>query len=538
MSAYWRKNTSHIEAAELANILRALNKITGYIGRNTGQVEWAGMSSNSDAIVLNPVVVEGRYPVSYRKFDYLVGIVAHEALRRTQWVDLVWKKTDERIRNIKTTDKILLHKIIHTGEAIFIDTLSGYSMLGNYTCAARNVAMELSTPKTSLSIDGLMHYWWMQSFGRLVSDSESMLEKPLNILAKLTEQLKEIARSGKRVVDRCDQRASLYHDGLNMLRDLVSGWKTIDKRLLWMPATPGLPKKEPLKKANPKNQLSPEVAQAVEEKLAVHSTDITPIIRSVAGTDNPDVVPTSRWDFNIPAHPVIDPRMVARLKSIIQTYANRKTVFNRGLEAGRVDRRRLYRAPITGRCFFDRQKIPVVDWNISILVDATASMSGYAKWRMVENTLGTVHKAFAGFRNRIQGYAYFEIEGICMISRLIEGNKVLSVPPCGQTASGQAIIAAAHLTPDNAAKKFIFHITDGESNFGCNVQYGIDYCQRNRIHLVTLGIGYKDREAMERQYGRSIQFISNFGQLPSAVENLFKWTLMYGKSPLPFCLTP
>ncbi len=44
LSEVWRTNTSSIEAAELANALRALRKVAGYIGQNTGRIEWAGMS--------------------------------------------------------------------------------------------------------------------------------------------------------------------------------------------------------------------------------------------------------------------------------------------------------------------------------------------------------------------------------------------------------------------------------------------------------------------------------------------------------------
>jgi hypothetical protein len=538
LSAYWRKNTSHLEAVELANILRALNKVVGYVGSNTGKVEWAGMSSNNGAIVLDPaLVMDDPYPVSYKKFDYLVGIAVHEALRRTQWVDLVWSKVAERSQHLDFSDQILLHKVVHFGETIYVDIISEPTMLGKYTQIARKTALgPVPSDHFSPSVDDLFQRWWIQSFDCKEQRGASLLEKPMGILSGLTAQLREIAGSQSRVANRCTQRVTLYMDALAGLMGMVRGWKGRDNRLIWLPEGNLSTKTTKRKKTSSMKRLSAEITQSVEERLSAYSNDLTPIVRSVAGTDNPDVVPTSRWDFNISAHPVLDTKMVSRLKSIIQSYANRKTVFNRGLEAGRVDRRRLYRAPISGRCFYDKQRLPVVDWTVCILVDATASMAGYGKWRMVENTLGAVHKAFSGFQNRIQGYGYFEVEGVCMISRLIDGNRVLSVPPSGQTASGQAIILAAHFMPANANKKIIIHITDGESNFGCHVRYGIDYCQRSRIHLVTLGIGYKDRAAMKRQYGKSIQFVDGFGQLPNAVENLFKWTFMYGKVPLSFSL--
>jgi nitric oxide reductase activation protein len=310
---------------------------------------------------------------------------------------------------------------------------------------------------------------------------------------------------------------------------LISSWAVFDKTLCWYPEAPRQEKKTQQPQKQSSAHLSKTTIQNIEERLAYNSTDITPIIRSVVGHDNKDIVPTSRWDFNIPAHPVIDYKLVARLKGILQNYSDQRTVLNRGLTAGRVDRRKLYRAPINGRCFMEKQKIPLLDWNICLLVDATGSMKG-PRWRMVENTLGTMHKAFSGFENRLQSYAYFEVEGVCMISSLIKKNRILSIPPCGQTASGQAIIAAAHFMPDDKRRRFIIHITDGESNFGCDVRFGIDHCRTSHIHLVTLGVAYKDRDAMQKQYGRTIQFVDHFGQLPSAIEKLLKWTLLNNKT--------
>jgi hypothetical protein len=115
-----------------------------------------------------------------------------------------------------------------------------------------------------------------------------------------------------------------------------------------------------------------------------------------------------------------------------------------------------------------------------------------------------------------------------MISRLITKNQLFSVPPAGQTASGQAIIASASMMPENVKHTLLIHITDGESNFGCDVSYGLEYCRQRKIQLITLGCGYKDRPAMEHQYGRSIQFIDYFEQLPKAMETLFKWAFLYG----------
>ncbi|MGB9500126.1 MAG: vWA domain-containing protein [Dissulfuribacterales bacterium] len=534
ISGYWRKNTSSIEASELANILRALNKVAGHIGRNAGQVEWAGMSHNTNGhIILDPSAMMGDYPVPTPKFDYLVGVVTHEAMHQTEWSDYLWKTVNENIPKMKMSEKIVFHKIIYTGENIYVDSLADKSVLGLYTRIARKVTMERALQflgKKRISVDMLVHHWWRSSFGEDISDIEKSYIPPLEILSDLSRELVTVGGLHKKgVTGRCKLRSRLYVEAFEKIKESISSWAIFDKTLCWYPEAPRQKKKTQQQQKQPSPHLSKATLQNIEERLAYNSSDITPIIRSIVGHDNKDIAPTSRWDFNIPAHPVIDYKLVARLKGILQNYSDRKTILNRGLTSGRVDRRKLYRAPINGRCFLEKQKFPLLDWNICLLVDATGSMKG-PKWRMVENTLGTIHKAFSGFENRLQGFAYFEVEGVCMISSLIKENRILSIPPCGQTASGQAIIAAVHFMPEDKRRRFIIHITDGESNFGCDVRFGIDHCRTSHIHLVTLGVAYKDRDAMQKQYGRTIQFVDHFGQLPSAIEKLLKWTLLNNKT--------
>jgi hypothetical protein len=530
ISRYWRKNSSPLEALELANALRAMEKAAGYVGRNVGRIEWAGMSvDDENAIVLDPEMVMGAYPIPVDKFDYLLGIVLHEAFLRTEWTGLIWKQVHEKTPGMPVMERIMLQKIVRTGEDIYVDALSEKNILGSYTAISRRVAFGKRRAPLSnfpVSVDNLVQQWWETTFGEGADDAPVELGPPLRILENLGNELRAVGYSTAGVVARCSMRSNLYLEAWKGLAPLLSGWRVLDKSLIWYPDEPTQGEQPVSKKKQTRSRLASPVAKEVEEKLANHSSDITPIIRKVAGLDNRDVVPTSRWDFNIAAHPVIDAKMVGRIRWIFQTYAERKIMFNRGLTSGRVDRRRLYRAPVSGRCFFDKQTIPTLDWNICLLIDATGSMKG-PKWRLVENTLGTMHKAFSGFLNRLHAYGYFEVEGICMISSLVDGKRVLSVPPCGQTASGQAIIAAAHFMPKDTRRRFIIHITDGESNFGCDVGYGIDHCKAQKIHLVTLGVACNDQETMRSQYGSRIQFIDHFGQLPSAIESLLKYTLLY-----------
>ncbi|MDY6853639.1 MAG: vWA domain-containing protein [Thermodesulfobacteriota bacterium] len=526
ISEYWRKNTSSEESVELANLLRSLRKVAGHIGENIGEIEWTGMSSRyRDVISLDPTYVMGNYPVPHSKVDYLVGCVIHEAFHRKEWSYFVWEKIEELSKDEKIREKVIIHKIVYAGEDIYIDHLPEQSILGSYVKKSRAAVVGNGfngSKIEGITVDELLYLWWLKAIEqRGVDRIKPQYKESLMILDSILPELKEVPLKSRHVTDRCEMRAHLYFDIWKKIKGLVSSWSIEEKALLWVPETKGK-----VKKRRTKTPISLSLIDKIEVNLASDSSDITSIIHSIVGEDNEDVIPTSIWDFNIPAHPVIDHVMVARLKAIFQNYSDRKCLVNHGLTSGKVDKRRLYRAPISGKCFMDKQFIPEMSWNITLLMDASGSMGG-SKWRLVENTVANIHKAFIGFNNHLNAYAYFELDNTCMLSKLISGNTLLSVPPNGHTASGQAIIATTYLMSKDKGRRIIIHVTDGESNCGCNVQYGIDYCKAQDVDLITLACGYKDRDTMSNQYGKSIQFLDHFNQLPNAIESLLRWIMVY-----------
>ena len=518
LSAYWRRNTSTVEAVELANLLGALRKITGHLGENVGTVTYAGMAGGRDsAIIIDPATVMGNYPVPAVQFDQVAGIVIHEALHQMAWSEHMWSylKQDD----LRPYDLPRLHRLVETAEDIYVENTIG-GTLGLYLAAARHSAVpRVMRP----SVDALMAIWWSITWNEGDRIADGMYTKPLVVLRKLAARLKDVAWGGGGIAQRCERRAHLYRETWDRVAPMLEGLMLINKRLAWFPTTetrPTMSAKASTKGATP---LEPELKRAIEVQLAASSTDITALIAEAAGTQ--EVVPTSRWDFHIPAHPVIDRGLVGRLRMLFLGYSEREKITSRGLAAGRIDTRRLYRAVSTGRCFKATESRPAMDWNVTLLADASGSMNG-VKWRMVENTVAAIHKSLVGYRNHFLAYAYFEMDRVLMVSSLIKGDKLLSLPPYGQTASGQAIIAAALFMPKDKRRKLLIHVTDGESNFGLPVQAGIDFCHREHITLITLGCGCKDRSVMREQYGNTIQFIQSFRQLPQTVERLLRWSFM------------
>jgi hypothetical protein len=539
ISEFWRKNTSASEATELANVLRALRKVAGHLGPNIGVIEYAGMSqAGGPGIVLDPETVMGEYPVPFSKMDHLVGLVTHEALERIEWSEHVWILLTPVFKPMSALSLIAFQKIVHFGESIYVDQVADRKVFGLYVRHARLRAIEegamLLKKQNCTSVDELVYLWWA---GQHTPISQTAIRpeycRPLDLLHELAANLADVSQMKKGATARCEKRAELYFEAFQSIKSLVAPFPILDKKLYWYPSSDGPATEKPRGKKTSGNtapRLSPDILHEIELQLAGNSIDMTPIIRSVVGFDNEDVIPTSRWDFSISAHPLIDRRIVSRLKAIFQNYAGQNKVISRGLASGKIDPRRLYRAPMTGRCFQQDEHHPNLDWNVALLMDASGSMRGN-KWRMVENTVANIHRALTGFQNHLQAFAYFEKDGILMISHLIKNNHIQSVPPSGLTASGQAIIAAAYLMPKIRKRNILIHVTDGESNLGCDVRYGIDYCRKENIDLITLGCGYKDRDAMIHQYGKSIQFLDHFGQLTQAMERLLKWTFIYGKKP-------
>lgn len=537
LSSYWRKNTSPSEALELANLLRALRKIVGHLGSNVGDIEYIGMSRGGEGkILLDPEMAAGEYPIPPEKVDHLAGMVIHEALGHIEWSNHVWKLLEPEFEKMGPLKRICFQKLIKVGEDIYVDLIADQNIFGLYVAKARAEALKENQKQlgSDLSVDRLFHLWWEGTWAKgSVQKIESVYGPPLAALDRLSWDLREIGLGKNGITARCKQRSELYTETWKAIAENISSWKVVNRMLYWYPSSVDEKVNDGDQKKTQKRHmesLPAELVEEIETQLAINSVNITPIIRAIVGPDNDTVEPTSLWDFNIPAYPMIDKGLVSRLKAIFINYAGHTKLNSRGLQSGKLDRHRLYRAPVSGRCFRQTEYKPDLDWQVTLLIDASGSMRGN-KWRMVENTLANIHQALRGYRNRLQAYGYFESDGICMISHLIKGRDLLSIPPSGLTASGQALIVAAYLMPKERRRKILIHVTDGESNFGCDVQHGIDYCQKNKIHLVTLGCGYKDREAMERQYGKTIQFLDHFGQLPQAMERLFKWTFLYGTKP-------
>ena len=537
-SNYWRVTRLNSEASELAGVLRSLTTVVGHIGMNVGRITWSGdisIEADRDSIVLQPDFVMGDYPVPPGKMDVLTGVCVHEAIRQSEWSGFAWKEAmkqdpsfDKRSNFMK---KDRLWKLFGSGENIYLEECVSNNILGDYTKHARKILILglLRDPKRNPTAWHLFDLWEQTLLdGKKYADINPLYEEPLNYLIKNSKKLKTIAANRtKSVITRCQSRAKIFLEMFAAIEPMIKTWERDPVSFFEY----GKIKIKKKKKKKEKEKvvlraISPDLWEDIDLELSRGSKDLTPLIKHVCNNDR-KVLRTTMTNFTIPANAATDRQLVGRLKNIFQYYAQRVKKVNRGLESGKIDRRRLYRALIDKRCFKIEQMLPEFAWNFSVVVDASMSMAGF-KWKVVESTMSALHKSLEGYQNNLKIYGYFEWDGVCLVSELLRENMLYSIAPTGRTPSGQGIIAAALFMPRKTKqRKFILHITDGESNAGADVDYALDYCKQENIEIMTLGCSYNEKDQLLKQYGKQLQFLDTIDELPKAIERLFQRILKF-----------
>jgi trans-aconitate methyltransferase len=90
-------------------------------------------------------------------------------------------------------------------------------------------------------------------------------------------------------------------------------------------------------------------------------------------------------------------------------------------------------------------------------------------------------------------------------------------------------MAAAMLMKKDDRRKMIIHITDGAANCGINVLEAIEYCQKNKIELITIGCGCNlqtKQFLLERYPHGTVYLMDDIRNLSKGLENLFRDKLL------------
>ncbi|MDY6835799.1 MAG: hypothetical protein SVY53_13465 [Chloroflexota bacterium] len=528
-SEYWRRNKSALEPLELANALKALRKVVGYVGANCKTVEWAGMSEPGEGKILIDVSPsEGKVPIPGDRMDVMVGQAIHEALHCREWSDWIWLDVESKKKELFPRYKSYLKLLVDAGEDVYVDHIAKDNVLGNYVTVTR----AWYKPKGSLdnssypNTDGLIRLWRrIALYKEAPEEYLPEYEEPLKILIDAGNQLIEGGQGISSVAERASCRSEVYVSTWDKISPFLTLWDRQETERIMATRKAKRAERSLVYEGYTEDSLSPQLAQEVAEILAATGEDMTPLLESELTKPEDKALRTIFKDATIPYTPNLDYTLVARLRRIFQAQWERTVRTDRGLISGRVDGRRLYRVSTTGRVFRNKAHPLVNVWSITVLLDASISMGmAGTDWLHAQNTCAALWKALQGYRNKLDILAYHEDHDVCRVSKLFHHRQFFTVTPCGRTPSGQAVMIAA-MRMSEAKRKLLIHITDGECNCGSSVQEALNYCQRNSIELVTLGFGL-DKELVKEQYGESSQLVDSIKQVPEALEIVLKKKLL------------
>jgi len=558
-SEYWRRNKSSLESWELAHVLTALRKVGAYIAANIKPIEWAEGPSDLTDLAKKRILVDigmamGEYPVPPGKMDRLVGLVAREAYRCRELSDMVWSYLKPAAEGMGAGHRRLLHDLADTGEDIYIRYAAGGRVWEIYLDRGWDLCRpgrprDFSLPPTAAC---LYRIWAGFSLaGRMPENMHADYGQPLQRLLSYTGEIAGCGRLRSNL-DRCRERSRIYLEMWRSILPFVSAWEEESP-----PENDGVELRDERgrrksletfenkqegddKDGRRASEEKPgaELAQEVRQRLGeTEARDLNREVEIVCGDKSFGVMETVFTDAATPCGTSPDQLLVRRLRRTfdLQKLRSREQFrVNRGLHYGKIDGRRLHRSALDGRVFQKKEFSSDNNvWNITILVDASASMKGVAgtagkNWRVVEKTFVSLCEAAKGSGNNLNVFAYFEGGARCQISRLLYNNRLYTVSPNGRTPTGQAIIVAALKTPKDR-RRLVVHITDGEPNCGAAVERAVEFCAREGVELVTIGCYYNKDEVknmFRQQYGDGVYLMDSLEHLPEGLESLLRKKLL------------
>lgn len=540
-SEYWRRDKSPVEILELAKLLHGIRKIVSHIGRNTGTVVWEGMLENADNITLDPSPIFGSYPIPASRADIAIGLAVRGAYYKIEWSDHVKLMAQTKF-DLPPVYAYKFTLYLDMAEKIYVDIVSNKGVLGLYTEKARQWESEKAAKKflSPPSFTELLHIWWEmaasrdQEAFRYEYRDKSVVEmsgtaslgqyytKPLTILNSIAEKLITECTLLQSVTDRCEYRLSLYASIFVDVLDCVRFWPgdRNDPFLLSADFRDDMAKEDDDQEGLFKSTLL-SYADEIENNLKGNKVDFTDQVKSIVANFG-EVARVESNDLVMPSRSAIDSALLYKLKIVLQSIAQRSITYSRGLDSGKIDRTRLFRAPTTGS-IFSLKKVKYELYNdIVLLVDCTGSMAEPVKWSKVAVIFQTLFMAIVSYNSNARIFAYNERNDTCRLTEIYKKGKFFSVVPNGRTASGEAIIAASLSLKSSSRKPFIIHITDGATNWGCGVSDAIRHCAKKKIRLLTLGLECDpmNTDALRKEYGEYIQFVNNIEQLPNVFKKL------------------
>ena len=553
-SRYWRKNRSKHKATELALGLRALRKVAGHIGNNVKPVYWKGMiDDDNSAITLDTREFPEHYPIRHKNFDLLTSQVAYMGLASVEWTDWV-KDSVKRKFDIPGNVRPYLDAILDAAENIYIHELAMPHVWSFYLSGLREIELaEIKRdPGLPPSPESLALAWRKKSYLQDLPDQlHHYYHDPLAVLDNFSDPIRETTILPT-VNDRRDRRIELYSKMWTGVFKIISEWEEFllnpDAVNMFDQEGPkdSLPEPEEESRDGEEEEkredtsgLDPDLTGEINTILEEEEINLTQDIAAMVQDPEAKSMETffrrgmARIDIRPDEQQVKHLRKIFRAQETLIRRSRNKHV-KRGLSEGKLDARRLYRAPLDGKVFKHRQA-PGTDhlWQICLVADASASMAGRGQrkkpWAIAEKAFVTVAEAMKGFRNSLDIYAYNAEQNRSYLTRLYQRGELFSVEPTGKTPSGQAIMAAAMILNKKFKKSMIIHITDGAANCGLRLGDAVNYCLKNHIEVFTIGCGCtpQTREFLKESFPAGhVYFMKNINYLAEGLAVLLRRNLL------------
>lgn len=535
-SEFWRRDKSPVGTLELAKLLGSLRKVVSHVGRNAGSVSWKDTMESE--IIVDPAPVIGKYPIPAAKTDRLVGEAIRHAYKNMEMSDYAEKLAKSRLKlSFRYMYKFELY--FKTCEKVYFDCLSNKRVFGVYTEKSREREISNSLDVTSHppSLSELFSIWWDiaahrlepkyleeykdQSSRRMMGTAslEKFYKKPIKILNSMVPALMNECSKISGITERCDFRANLYVATWEKLFAFIKFWP-IDQSDIFLQAR----KQEKQHLKGIKKALSPPELVFSEKlgKVIKQEPPVTPKKKRKEQAIDSSIVIVETNHIVLPADNFVNKKLLQDLSSVFKSVAVRKSVYNRGLTSGSIDRRRLYRAQTTGTIFNIKKNEFNLLNDLTVIVDATGSMAATNKWEHTQEIFQTLFLAVNKFNKNAGLFAYNEVRNRCMVTELYKKGTFYTIQPHGKTASGEIIKTMINRVKGRNKKPIFIHITDGASNWGCPVKEAISLCKKNRALLLTLGVNCneEDTKLLEAEYGKLVQFVNNIDMLPALLRNL------------------
>jgi len=562
-SKFWRINRSRREATELALGLRAVRKVAGHIGRNVKPIFWKGMAKNeSRFILLDPNMINSIYPIPHKTFDLLVGQVVLEGLSSMEFHEWVKERTLKTLSGLNDHTRPYIEHMITGAENIYVNELArnriwSFYLINYFSYILSRNFRDPALPPTPESFSNL---WQKRSIlNQVPKKCHPYYEDLLDVLENYTRHLGSIALQSA-MSHRREDRIKLYVEMWLNIEKIISQWESFqlspDAVNLYDEAGPkGKPDFEENKEgeddagepvhSEDTRGLVPELAEDVS--IILDEKNLT-VLNVAVAVDEPGARPmeTQVEKGQVTADIAPDDVQVRRMQKIFKKQEflirqTRRRHVRRGLAEGKLDALRLYRVPLDGKVFKNKQIFgPDHLWQICIVADASASMSGKDEpaegkqrlrrpWEIAEKSFVSLATAARGYGNLLDIYAYRAEKNVCILTQLYHGKNLYSVSPSGRTPSGQAIMAVGSMLNKKYKNSIIVHITDGAANCGLGMGTALDYCRRHEIDVFTLGCGCnrQTRDFLKEFFPPGhLYFLKSIDYLADGLEHLFRQKIL------------